>query len=51
VHSVSDVRHIEIRIAELLVPDPSPFFVIEIAIANLKKYKSPGDDQILAELI
>jgi hypothetical protein len=36
--------------AELLVPDPSPF-VVEIAIAKLKRYKSPGSDQILAELI
>jgi hypothetical protein len=32
------------------VPDPSPFEV-EIAVAKLKKYKSPGSDQILAELI
>jgi hypothetical protein len=24
---------------------------VEIAIAKLKKYKSPGSDQILAELI
>jgi hypothetical protein len=29
--------------AELLVPDPGPFEV-EIAIAELKKYKSPGSD-------
>jgi hypothetical protein len=33
-----------------LVPDPSPFEV-EIAIAKLKKYKLPGSDQILEELI
>jgi hypothetical protein len=32
------------------VPDRSPFDV-EIAIAKLKKYKSPESDQILAELI
>jgi hypothetical protein len=32
------------------VPDPSPFEV-EIAIAKLKIYKSPGSDQIPAELI
>jgi hypothetical protein len=50
VHRVSDVRQIEILTAELLVPDPSPFEV-EIAIENLKKYKLPGSDQILAELI
>jgi hypothetical protein len=33
-----------------LVADPSPF-EIEIAIAKLKRYKSPGSDQIPAELI
>jgi hypothetical protein len=36
--------------AEPLVPELSPF-VVEIAIAELKRYKSPGTDQILAELI
>jgi hypothetical protein len=36
--------------AEPLVPGPSPPEV-EIAIAKLKKYKSPGSDQIPAELI
>jgi hypothetical protein len=36
--------------AEPLVPGPSRFQV-EIAIANLKKYKSPGSDEIPAELI
>jgi hypothetical protein len=35
---------------EPLVPMPSPFEV-EIAITKLEKYKSPGIDQILAELI
>jgi hypothetical protein len=33
-----------------VVPTPSPFQV-EIAVAKLKKYKSSGIDQILAELI
>jgi hypothetical protein len=50
VHRVSDVRQIEIHTAEPLVPDTSPFEV-EIAIARLEKYKSPGSDQNLAELI
>jgi hypothetical protein len=36
--------------AEPLIPDPSPFEV-ESAIAKLKRYKSPGNDQIPAELI
>jgi hypothetical protein len=49
VHSVSDVKHIELHTVELLLPDPSPFEV-EIAIAKLKRYKSTGGDQILAEL-
>jgi hypothetical protein len=50
VHRVSDVRRLEIHTAELFVPEPSPS-ESEIAIAKLKKYKSPGTDQILAELI
>jgi hypothetical protein len=33
-----------------MVPDPSRFEV-EIAIANMKKYALPGNDQIPAELI
>jgi hypothetical protein len=40
----------EIRTVEPLVPDPSPFH-IEIAVARFKSYKSPGSDQIPAELI
>jgi hypothetical protein len=50
VHNVSDFRQIEVHVAEPLVPGPSRLGV-EIAIAKLKKYKSPGIDQILAELI
>jgi hypothetical protein len=50
VHRVSYVRQIEIRTSELLVPDPSPF-VVELAVAKLKRYKSPGSDQIPAELM
>jgi hypothetical protein len=50
VHNVSDVRQIEVHTAEPLVPDPSRIEV-EIAIAKLKKYKSPGSDQIPAKLI
>jgi hypothetical protein len=44
VHIVSDVRQIEIHTAELLVPDSC--FEVEVAIAKLKRYKSPGSDQI-----
>jgi hypothetical protein len=50
VHKISDVRQIEVRTAEPLVPGTSRLEV-EIAIATLKKYKSPGSDQIPAELI
>jgi hypothetical protein len=50
VHRVSDVRQIEVHIAEPLVPEHSPFKV-EIAVANLKRCKSPGSEEILAELI
>jgi hypothetical protein len=49
VHTVSHVRQIEIQTTEPLVPDPSSCKV-EIAIEKLKN-KSPGSDQILAELI
>jgi hypothetical protein len=49
VHNVRDVRQIEVYTAEPLVPGPS--LEVEIEIAKLKKYKSPGSDQILAELI
>jgi hypothetical protein len=49
VHIVSDVSQIE-HMAEPLVPGSS-YLEVSIAIAELKKYKSPGSDQILAELI
>jgi hypothetical protein len=48
VHRASYVRQIEIQTAEPLVPDPSPFEV-EIAVARLETFKSPGSDQIPAE--
>jgi hypothetical protein len=50
VHNVSDVRQIEVHMAEPLVPGPSRLEV-EIAISKLKKYNSPGSDKIPAELI
>jgi hypothetical protein len=50
VHSVSDVRQIEVHTAEPLVPGPSRF-KFEITISKLRKYKSPCSDQIPAELI
>jgi hypothetical protein len=50
VHNVSDVRQIEVHTTEQLVPGPSRLEV-EIAIAKLKKYKSPRSNQIPAELI
>jgi hypothetical protein len=50
VHNVSNVRKTEVHTAEPLIPGPRPL-VAEIAIAKLKRYKSPGSDQIPAELI
>jgi hypothetical protein len=50
VHNVSDVRQIKVHTAESLVPGPS-HLEVKIAIAELKKYKLSGSDQILAELI
>jgi hypothetical protein len=47
---VSDVRQIEIHMAEPLVPGPSRLKV-EIAIAKLKKYKPPDSDKIVTEQI
>jgi hypothetical protein len=47
VHKVSDVRQIEVYTAEPLVPGLS-HLEVEIVIAKLRKYKSPGIDQIPA---
>jgi hypothetical protein len=50
VHGVNYVRHTDIHIAEPLVPELSAF-EFEVAIKKLKSYKSPGIDQIPAEMI
>jgi hypothetical protein len=50
VHGMGDVRHAEMHIAETFVPEPSASEV-EVATGKLKRYKSPGVDQIPAELI
>jgi hypothetical protein len=50
VHNVSDVRQIEVHMAESLVLGPS-HHEVEIPIAKLKKYKLPASGQIPAELI
>jgi hypothetical protein len=50
VHGVNDVRQTKIHTADPLIPEPSSFEV-EIAIEKLKRYKSPGTDQMPAELI
>ena len=49
VHGVKDVRQAEINTAEPLVPEPSAA-EFELAIGKLKSHKSPGIDQIPAEL-
>jgi hypothetical protein len=50
VHRVHDVRQMDIHTAEPLMPEPS-LVEVEIAIVKLKSYKSPGTDNIPAELI
>jgi len=50
VHGVKNVRKAEIHTAEPLVPEPSAAEV-QLAIDKLKSHKSPGIDQIPAELI
>jgi len=49
-HGFNDVRQTELCTAEPQVPEPSAFEV-KVAITNLKSHKSPGIDQISAELI
>jgi hypothetical protein len=49
VHRVHYMRQIDIHMAEPLVTEPS-LVEVEIAIGKLKRYKSPGADQIPAEL-
>jgi hypothetical protein len=50
IHGINYVRQTEIHAAEPLVPEPSASEV-EMAIEKLKRHKSPGIDQIPAELI
>jgi hypothetical protein len=50
VHKVSDDRQIEVRTTESSVPGPC-LLEVAIAVAKLKKYKSPSSDQIPSELI
>jgi len=50
VHGFKDVGHAEIHTAEPLVPEPSAS-KFELTIDKLKSHKSPGFDQIPAELI
>jgi hypothetical protein len=49
-HGVHDVRQMYTHTAEALVPEPS-LVEVEIAIGKLRRHKSPGTDQNLAELI
>jgi len=47
---MNDIRQTEIHTREPLVPEPS-VFETEMAPEELKRHKSPGVDQISAELI
>jgi len=49
IHGVNDVRQARLLTAEPLVPEPSAFEFL-LAIEKLKSHKSPGIDQIPAEL-
>jgi hypothetical protein len=50
VYGVHDVRQMDVHTAESLVAEPS-LVEMEISIGKLRSYKSPGTDQISAELI
>jgi len=50
VHGVNDVWQTEMHAAQSLVPESS-HFEVEITTEKLKRYKLPGTDKILAELI
>jgi hypothetical protein len=50
VHGVHDVRQMSVHTVEPLVSEPS-LVEVEIAIGKFKSYKSPGTDQIPAELV
>jgi len=50
IRGVNDVGQTEVHTAEPLVPEPSAF-EFELGIEKLKSHKSPGTDQVLAELI
>ena len=50
VHAVNEIGQAETHTEEPLVPEPS-VFEVELAIEKLKNHKSPGIDQLPAELI
>ena len=50
VHGVINVRQTEMHTAEPVVPEPCAYN-IDMAIGKLKGHKSPGVDQIPAEVI
>jgi hypothetical protein len=51
IHRAGDVRQTEMHTAEPLVPEPSAPPWVMVYIGKLRRYKSPGVDQIQAELI
>jgi len=50
IHGVNDGRQTEIHTAVPLVPEPS-VYEVKLAIEKLQCHKSPGIDQIPAEVI
>ena len=49
-HGVNDVRHTEIHTTEIRVPEPSSY-EFEVPLEKIKSHRSPGTDQIPAELV
>jgi hypothetical protein len=50
VNNISDVRQIDVRMVEPLVPGPSRLKA-DNCFCEVEEYKSPSSDQIPAELI
>jgi hypothetical protein len=48
-HDTHDFRQVDTHTVEPLLPQPI-IFEVEISVGKLKMYKSPGTDQIPAEL-
>jgi hypothetical protein len=50
VHGAGGVRQTEMHTAKAFLPEPN-FLEAEVTVGNLKRYKSPGVNEIDAELL